>query len=144
MSLNSSGGFMLKAGPAKKKRRFTARRKRTLDPNTTIDYKKPDILRRFITDRGKIIPRRISGATAKQQRQICEAVKRARFLGLIPYSGAHRHERGFPGEMSSATSMQYSGGHGGGMRRDFRQQDPSQSQGGDRDGGEGADEGEEE
>ena len=55
----------------RKKRRLLFRRKRTLDPNIVIDYKNPDILKRFVTDRGKIIPRRISGATASQQRAIC-------------------------------------------------------------------------
>ena len=70
-----------------------------------IDYKNPETLRRFITDRGKIIPRRISGATAKQQRAICTAVKRARYLALLPFSIAHRQERNFAAEMSAiATS----------------------------------------
>ena len=86
----------------RKKRRLMIRRKRSLDPNTEIDYKKPDTLKRFIADRGKIIPRRISGATAKQQRAICVAVKRARFLGLIPYSVAHRGERGFSGLVTTS------------------------------------------
>ena len=124
-------------GPQRRKRRFSVRRKRTLDPGITIDYKKPDILRRFITDRGKIIPRRISGATAKQQRVICRAVKRARFLALIPYSIAHRPERGFTGDMSASVMApparefgprrDFGGGRdgggrdgGGGFRRDFR------------------------
>ena len=81
----------------KKKKRLLTRRKRTLDPTTVVDYKSPDILKRFITDRGKIIPRRISGATAKQQRAICKAVKRARYLAILPYSTAHRNEKGFTG-----------------------------------------------
>jgi len=90
----------------RRRRRFMMRRKRTLDPSIAIDYKKPDVLKRFITERGKIIPRRISGATAKQQRQICEAVKRARFLSLIPYSISHRTDKGFSGDMAaSAMSM---------------------------------------
>ena len=90
---------------AKRKRRLLFRRKRTLDPSIEIDYKKPEMLRRFITDRGKIIPRRISGATARQQRAICTAVKRARYLALLPYSLAHRQERNFATEMSAiATS----------------------------------------
>ena len=89
----------------RKKRRLMFRRKRTLDPSIAIDYKNPDILRRFVTDRGKIIPRRISGATAAQQRAICKAVKRARYLSLLPYSLAHRQERNFAAEMSAiATS----------------------------------------
>jgi small subunit ribosomal protein S18 len=77
----------------KKKRRALFRRKRTLDPSTIIDYKEPEQLKRFITDRGKIIPRRISGATAGQQREICKAIKRARYMALIPFSIAHRQEK---------------------------------------------------
>ena len=89
----------------KKKRRLMFRRKRTLDPTIVIDYKNPEVLKRFVTDRGKIIPRRISGATARQQREICTAVKRARYLALLPYSLAHRQERNFATEMSAiATS----------------------------------------
>ena len=52
-----------------------------------IDYKDPDTLRRFVTERGKIIPRRIYGTCAKHQRQLTEAVKRARQLALLPYMG---------------------------------------------------------
>jgi len=90
---------------AKKKKRLLFRRKRTLDPSIEIDYKNPEILRRFVTDRGKIIPRRISGATASQQRAICTSVKRARYLALLPFSLAHRQERNFATEMSAiATS----------------------------------------
>lgn len=89
----------------KKKRRVLFRRKRTLDPSIVIDYKNPEILKRFITDRGKIIPRRISGATAKQQRSICQAVKRARYLSLLPYCLAHRTERNFGAEMSAIAAM---------------------------------------
>ncbi len=77
----------------KKKRRALFRRKRSLDPSTIIDYKEPEQLKRFITDRGKIIPRRISGATAGQQREICKAIKQARYLALIPFSIAHRQEK---------------------------------------------------
>ena len=89
----------------RRKRRFASRKKRTLDPNLVIDYKYPDVLKRFVTERGKIIPRRISGATAKQQRQIALAVKQARYLGLLAYSVSHTPERGFTGEMAAATVM---------------------------------------
>lgn len=85
----------------RKRRRLLVRRKRSLDPTVEIDYKNPDTLKRFITERGKIIPRRISGATSAQQQEITIAVKRARFLSLIPYSVAHRKERGFSGEMTN-------------------------------------------
>jgi len=88
--------------PKRKKRRLLVRRKRTLDPALIIDYKNPDVLKRFITDRGKIIPRRISGASQAQQRKITIAIKRARYLSLIACSVAHRTERGFAGEMQHA------------------------------------------
>lgn len=78
------------------------RRKRTLDKGIIIDYKNPDALKRFVTDRGKIIPRRISGATQEQQRRITLAVKRARYLSLLPYDVCHETERGFSGEMQAA------------------------------------------
>jgi small subunit ribosomal protein S18 len=50
-----------------------------------LDYKDAATLRRFTTDRGKILPRRITGTCAKHQRKLAQAVKRARFLALIPY-----------------------------------------------------------
>ncbi len=57
------------------------------DKEVTIDYKDPKILRNFVTERGKIIPRRIYGTCASHQRQLCEAIKRARQIALLPYSG---------------------------------------------------------
>ncbi|HIP82534.1 MAG TPA: 30S ribosomal protein S18 [Desulfocapsa sulfexigens] len=58
------------------------------DKEMSIDYKDPKTLRNFITERGKIIPRRIYGTCASHQRQLCEAIKRARQIALLPYSGA--------------------------------------------------------
>ncbi len=55
------------------------------DTDTLIDYKEARMLRSFITERGKIVPRRISGACSKHQRQIATAVKRARVIALLPY-----------------------------------------------------------
>jgi small subunit ribosomal protein S18 len=111
----------------KKRRRFMLRRKRSLDPSIPIDYKKPDTLKRFITDRGKIIPRRISGATSAQQHEITLAIKRARYLALLPSSVSHRVERGFAGEMAAANAGISRDTRGGGRfgdrdrgdRRDF-------------------------
>ncbi len=57
-----------------------------VDKNLEIDYKRPDILCRFISERGKIIPSRISGVTAKNQRKLALAIKRARQIALVPYS----------------------------------------------------------
>jgi small subunit ribosomal protein S18 len=51
----------------------------------TVDYKDEKTLGRFVTERGKILPRRISGMCARHQRQIGLAIKRARFLALLPY-----------------------------------------------------------
>ena len=51
-----------------------------------FDYKDPQRLRQYITDGGKIIPRRVSGLTAKEQRELTTAIKRARNLALIPYT----------------------------------------------------------
>jgi small subunit ribosomal protein S18 len=56
------------------------------DETLTIDYKDPQGLRYFVTDRGKIVPRRISGACAKHQRSITLAVKRARNIALLPFT----------------------------------------------------------
>ncbi len=50
-----------------------------------IDYKDTDLLQRFMNDQGKILPRRVTGTSAKFQRQLSRAIKRARFLGLVPY-----------------------------------------------------------
>jgi small subunit ribosomal protein S18 len=56
------------------------------ETTTPIDYKNPQLLRSFITDRGKMVPRRISGSCAKHQRAISVAVRRARMLALLPIS----------------------------------------------------------
>ena len=76
-----------KNAAAKKKRRIT-RPKRTLDPQIQFDYKDTQLLRRFVTEHGKIIPRRISGASAAQQRALNVSVKRARSMSLLSYGQA--------------------------------------------------------
>jgi small subunit ribosomal protein S18 len=69
------------------------RRKRyckfTAEGITEIDYKDLNLLRQYVTETGKIIPSRLSGTKARYQRQLSNAVKRARYLALIPYSDAH-------------------------------------------------------
>jgi small subunit ribosomal protein S18 len=57
-----------------------------VDKVDAIDYKQADKLRRFITERGKILPRRISGNCARHQRQLTVAIKRARQMALLPYT----------------------------------------------------------
>ncbi len=67
-------------------RRFQRRRQRQQVPDY-IDWKDIDYLRRFVPERGKIMPRRISGVSAKDQRRISRAIKRARAMALIPFVG---------------------------------------------------------
>ncbi len=57
------------------------------DHNASIDYKNVDMLRRFVTEDGKIRPRRQTGTCAKHQRGLARAIKRARHLALLQYSG---------------------------------------------------------
>jgi small subunit ribosomal protein S18 len=57
------------------------------DHEITIDYKNPDLLRRFITEAGKIRPRRQTGTCAKHQRELARAIKRARHLAFLHFSG---------------------------------------------------------
>jgi small subunit ribosomal protein S18 len=55
-----------------------------------IDYKDLDILREYISETGKIVPSRITGTKAKYQRQLATAIKRARFLALLPFCDSHK------------------------------------------------------
>lgn len=57
------------------------------DKNAVIDYKQAESLRRFVTDDGKIRPRRQTGTCARHQRELARAIKRARHAALLPYSG---------------------------------------------------------
>ncbi|MEM1300298.1 MAG: 30S ribosomal protein S18 [Pseudomonadota bacterium] len=52
----------------------------------TIDYKDVKLLQRFVSERGKIVPSRITAVSAKKQRELARAIKRARFLALLPYA----------------------------------------------------------
>jgi small subunit ribosomal protein S18 len=101
---------------AKQRRRPVRRRDRKGGPTSTrrkscpycrekveqVDYKDVSMLRRFISDRGKIRSRRISGACRRHQSQVARAIKRARELALLPYvaesSGDHRSGRGDRGD----------------------------------------------
>ena len=70
-------------------RRPFFRRKKTCpfsgDNAPKIDYKDVKLLQRFISERGKIVPSRITAVSAKKQRELAKAIKRSRFLGLLPY-----------------------------------------------------------
>ncbi len=81
----ASGG-----GPRGGGRRPFFRRRKTCPftgPNAPkIDYKDVKLLQRFISERGKIVPSRITAVSTKKQRALAQAIKRARFLGLLPYA----------------------------------------------------------
>ena len=78
-------------GGPRKKRPFQRRKvcRFCAEKNLAIDYKEPRTLRYFISERGKIVPRRISGNCAKHQREITEAIKRARNIALLPVASNH-------------------------------------------------------
>ena len=76
---------------ARKKTRITSVRSRKqcpflADPTIRIDYKDIALLKRFLSPRGKILPSRITGVSAKYQRRLAVAIKRARHISLIPYT----------------------------------------------------------
>ncbi|EID84282.1 ribosomal protein S18 [Treponema sp. JC4] len=72
-------------GRAKGKTYFRKKVCRFCANKTKIDYKEADALRRYMTERGKILPRRITGTCAKHQRELAGAIKRARAICLLPY-----------------------------------------------------------
>ena len=75
-----------KKGEKREKRPMRKKKcKFCLDRVTYVDYKDERRVRRFMTDRGKITPRRITGTCAKHQRMLTAAVKRARLIALVPY-----------------------------------------------------------
>jgi small subunit ribosomal protein S18 len=75
--------------PAAPVRRAFQRRRKTCpfsgDKAPKIDYKDVRLIQRFVSERGKIVPSRITAVSAKKQRELAQAIKRARFLGLLPY-----------------------------------------------------------
>ena len=73
--------------------RFYRRRKYcrfTAEGITEVDYKDIELLKAYITETGKIVPSRITGTKAKYQRQLANAIKKARYLSLLPYTDAHK------------------------------------------------------
>lgn len=77
----------IREGEDRKKSRVFYRKKvcRFCTQKSKIDYKDPASLKRFITERGKILPRRITGTCAKHQRKLASEIKRARALALLPF-----------------------------------------------------------
>ena len=85
------------AGRSKPRSRYVPRRKQCalcVDKVKVIDYKDPAKLRRYISDRGKIEPRRKTGTCAKHQRALAIAIKRARHVALLPYVPSHIYKTG--------------------------------------------------
>ncbi len=80
MAMFKNGGKRRRGFGRRKVCRFCA------EPNLVIDYKDPQLLKYFITERGKIIPRRISGTCAKHQRKVALAIKRSRMIALMPFT----------------------------------------------------------
>ncbi len=70
------------------------RRKRfckfTAEGITDVDYKDLELLKGYVSEAGKIVPARITGTKAKYQRQLTKAIKRARYLALLPYTDSHK------------------------------------------------------
>ena len=69
---------------------FSRQRTSPISAGEIINYKNVDLLKRYITETGKIIPARVSNITAAEQRKLTKAVKIARFLALLPYTDSHR------------------------------------------------------
>ena len=87
-------GMSSEGGPGE--RRFFAKPKVCqfcADKTLTIDYKKVDLLKRYITEDGKIRPRRQTGACARHQRLVAVAVKQARHVALLPFDGQRNDDR---------------------------------------------------
>lgn len=85
MGMTEDGSDDKGAGRVKGKAYFRKKVCRFCANKTKIDYKDADNLRRFMTERGKILPRRITGTCAKHQRQLAAAIKRARNICLLPF-----------------------------------------------------------
>ena len=82
---DSKSGYKTSRGGGGGKAFFKKKVCRFCTQKVVADYKNPDFLRRFITERGKILPRRITGTCAKHQRSLTREIKRSRVLGMLPY-----------------------------------------------------------
>ena len=79
------GGKSIAKKKKKKEKRTSNKPCKFCMDKLTIDWKDENLLRRFVTDRGKITPRRITGTCARHQRQLAAAVKRARAIAILPF-----------------------------------------------------------
>ena len=88
---------MMRERTTRERRKYIPKRKVCpfcVDRSRKIDYKEAEALRRFISDRGKIEPRHRTGVCAKHQRLLSIALKRARYLALLPYTAEHMRGSG--------------------------------------------------
>lgn len=87
MDVDATMGDNVKDGEERKRGRVFYKRKicRFCSQKLVVNYKDPSYLRRFVTERGKILPRRITGTCAKHQRMLTTEIKRARALALLPF-----------------------------------------------------------
>ena len=85
ITVESEGREDDRDGRAKSKTYFRKKVCRFCANKAKIDYKDADALRRYMTERGKILPRRITGTCAKHQREVAKAIKRARAISLLPF-----------------------------------------------------------
>ena len=95
------GSTRLKESAIELTRGFAA----TTNSSTSIEYKNLSYLRRFITDQGKILSRRVTGLNAKQQREITKAVKQARILGLLGFTTTSKGDSPIESALSSRVSL---------------------------------------
>ena len=79
----ANGGGMRRGGTSRRRPKFCYY---CVEKQEHVDYKDVEKLRKYISERGKIIPRRVTGNCAKHQRLLTEAIKRARYMALLPYS----------------------------------------------------------
>jgi small subunit ribosomal protein S18 len=89
-TFNSEGLPTMPRRPAPTGKRKPKQNPLDRDGITYIDYKDTALLRKFISDRGKIRSRRVTGLTVQQQKQIARAIKNAREMALLPYTSANR------------------------------------------------------
>ncbi len=91
MAFDKSAGKKPTSSSSAPRRRFVRRKgcRFCADKTMKIDYKEVRTLRYFVSERGKIVPRRISGNCADHQRKVCEAIKRARNIALLPFTTGH-------------------------------------------------------
>ena len=80
---------MVRQKKKKEKKSYTSKPCKFCIDKMNINYKNEVLLRRFITDRGKITPRRITGTCARHQRQLSAAIKRARSIAILPFVKVH-------------------------------------------------------